>query len=152
HTTNIGTGPGTVNYTVDANGSTNSRTGTIAVSNQTFTISQAGVPPPLSTGLDTSNLVWTTATDYPWTFENTVTHAGVDAAVSGNKFVANSVSWLQTTVVGPGTIGFWWKVDSDVTPPPPDPPLSFDDLEFQINGIQQDFIMGQIDWNYREFP
>jgi hypothetical protein len=152
HTTSSGSGTNLVNYTVDANGGSNSRTGAITAGGQTFTVTQTGVPPSLATALDTTNLVWVTATDYPWTFENTVTHDGVDAAVSGNKFIANSVSWLQTTIVGPGTIGFWWKVDSDITPPPPDPPMSFDDFEFQINGVEQDYIMGQIDWNYREFP
>jgi hypothetical protein len=152
HSTSSGSGTNLANYTVDANGGTSSRTGAITAGGQTFTVTQTGVPPSLATALDTTNLVWVTATDYPWQYENTVSHDGVDAAVSGNKFVANSVSWLQTTIVGPGTIGFWWKVDSDITPPPPDPPMSFDDFEFQINGVEQDYIMGQIDWNYREFP
>jgi hypothetical protein len=43
HTTSSGTGGGTVSYTVDANASTSSRSGTINVQGRTFTVNQAGV-------------------------------------------------------------------------------------------------------------
>src|SRR5262249_52393059 len=90
---------------------------------------------------------------YPWYGTNppAPTYDGVNSAVSGNRFVQNSVSWLETTVTGPGVLGFWWKVSSDVSPPPPDPPSSFDYLEFLIDGESQDQIMGFIDWNYRTY-
>ena len=152
HTTSSGSGSNIVTYSVDPSGTTASRSGTITAGGQTFMIDQAGVPPTLAIALNTSNLVWQTASDYPWFATNDVSHDGVASATSSNRYVPNSTGWLQTTVIGPGTIGFWWKVDSDVTPPPPDDPLSFDDLEFLINGVQQDQMMGQIDWNYREFP
>ncbi len=152
HTTNTGTGSGTVNYTVDGNGSTGSRSGAITVGGQTFTVSQAGAPLTLAFALNTTNLDWVTGTNYPWYGTNVVTHDGVASATSGNQYVPSSISWLQTTVVGPGTIGFWWKVDSDVTPPPPATPYSYDTLQFLINGVQQNQIMGQIDWNYMVFP
>ena len=42
HTTSTGSGNGAVNYTVDANSSTNARSGLIAVNDQSFTVSQAG--------------------------------------------------------------------------------------------------------------
>src|SRR5207253_5812204 len=95
-----GTGNGTVSYTVSSNSST-ARSGTITAGGQTFTVNQAGVPPTLASGLDTSNLVWSTDATYPWQVVTDVTHDLVDAAVSGNRFVPNSISWVQTTVVGP---------------------------------------------------
>src|SRR6266849_6080715 len=41
HTTNSGTVTGTVTYTVDGNGSTSSRSGTITAGGQTFTVTQS---------------------------------------------------------------------------------------------------------------
>lgn len=137
---------------MDSNPS-NARSGTITAGGQTFTVNQAGIPPTLTSALDTTNLVWVTDSTYPWQATTGVTHDGVDAAVSGNKFVADSISWVQTTVNGPGTIGFWWKVDSDTTTNAAGDGLySFDELQFLVNDVQQDHLLGQIGWNYREFP
>jgi RHS repeat-associated protein len=46
-------------------------------------------------------------------------------------------SWMQTTVSGPGTIRFWWKVSSEAY---------YDWLEFWVDGVQQDSISGEVDW------
>jgi len=46
-------------------------------------------------------------------------------------------SWMQTTVSGPGTIRFWWKVSSEAY---------YDWLEFRVDGVQQDSISGEVDW------
>src|SRR5207245_2292893 len=43
HTTSSGNGSGTVSFTVDANSSTSSRSGTITADSQTFTVTQAGI-------------------------------------------------------------------------------------------------------------
>ena len=48
HTLSSGYGSGTVTYTVDANTSASTRTGTITVGGQTFTVTQAGVPPVIT--------------------------------------------------------------------------------------------------------
>src|SRR6266705_3578329 len=55
HTTGIGTGNGTVNYTVDANGGTSQRVGVITISKQNFTVSQLV---SLGGALDNANLIW----------------------------------------------------------------------------------------------
>jgi hypothetical protein len=132
NTTNTGTGNGSIAYNVDPNLLNSPRTGAITAGGQTFTLTQAGAPLPLGLALENTNLIWTTSPTYPWFGTNPPAPAydGVNSAVSGNRFVPNSVSWLQTTVVGPGQVSFWWKVDSDVTPPPPDPADSFDFLNF----------------------
>jgi hypothetical protein len=153
HPTGSGTGSGAVTYTVDQNLSTNARAGAITVGGQTFVINQAAAPLPIGPALDDTNLIWTTSTNYPWAGTNPPAPSfdGTGSAVSGNRFVPNSASWLQTTVTGPGVLSFWWKVDSDVTPPPPDPPYSYDYLEFVIDETSQNMIMGQVDWNYQSY-
>src|SRR5678815_2563422 len=109
-----------------------------------FNICSASAATGISLGdaLDNTNLVWVTSTNYPWFGTNDVTYDGVDAAGSGNRFVADSTSWLQTTAVGPGELSFWWNVTSD----------DADFLEFDINGLAQDSISGSdVIWNYRVY-
>jgi hypothetical protein len=153
HVVGSGSANGTINYSVDANLGANSRVGSITAGGVTTVLTQGAAPISLGIALDNTNLVWQTSSTYPWLGTNppSPTFDGVYSAVSGNRFVPSSSSWLQTTVVGPGTLSFWWRVDSDVTPPPPATPYSFDALEVDINGVMQDQIMGQVDWNYRSY-
>ena len=95
----------------------------------------------LSSCLDNSNLVWQTSSPYAWSCTNSTSVDDISSAVSGNAGVDNSESWIQTSVVGPGTLGFWWKVDSDPS----------DNLKFSINGVVQDSINGSVDWSYRTY-
>src|SRR6266576_5441456 len=97
HTTSSGFGTNIISYSVDPSGGTTSRSGTIAAGGQTFTISQAGVAPTLAFALNNSNLVWQTASDYPWFGTNEVSHDRVASATSSNRYVPNSTSWIQTT-------------------------------------------------------
>ena len=73
-----------------------------------------GILPPmtLAQAAGDPNLVFTTGGDAPWFVEYTNTHDGVSALQSGH-IGDNQSSWLQTTVTGPGTLTFWWTVDSD---------------------------------------
>ena len=69
-----------------------------------------------------------------------MTHDGVDAARSGT-ITDNGVSRLETTVTGPATLSFWWKVDSEAT---------FDFLNVEVDGAQPfDGISGDVDWQQR---
>jgi len=92
----------------------------------------------LGDALDNTNLVWTTGGNAVWVGTNNVTFDGVDSGASG-KITHNQVSWLQTTVNGPGQLSFWWKVESD----PPD------GLEFRLDDVLQDGKSGQSDWTYK---
>ena len=95
----------------------------------------------LATALDDSNLVWISGGSAPWSALSSATHDGVDAAQSG--FISDSQeSWLQTTVNGPGTLTFWWKVSSET---------DFDWLRFHVDGILQLQISGEINWQQRSF-
>jgi Leucine-rich repeat (LRR) protein len=58
--------------------------------------------------LDSPALAWSTTGDPPWFSQNAVSHDGLGAAQSGA-----TDSTLQTTVTGPGTLRFWFKLQSD---------------------------------------
>ena len=87
--------------------------------------------------LDACGLVFKTRGDAPWTSQSAVTHGGASAAQSaaiGNQ----SDSVLQTTVAGPGTFSFWWKISSEA---------GYDFLTFSIDGVAQSGrISGETDW------
>jgi hypothetical protein len=87
------------------------------------TLLNTGGPPGLREALDASNLVWTTSGALPWIYQANITHDQVDAARSG-RILRGKSSIMQTTVVGPGTLSFWWKVSSD----------TLDRLQFFIDG------------------
>jgi len=90
--------------------------------------------------LDTTNLAWTTGGDISWETEVAMTHDNVDAAASG-VITDNQESWLETTITnGPGTLSFWWKVDSE---------SGYDLLLFELDGNEQEFISGQVDWDQK---
>jgi alpha-tubulin suppressor-like RCC1 family protein len=67
----------------------------------------------LAAALNATNLPWsTTPTNAAWFAEIAVTHDG-DAAAQSGHIADNQQSVLQTTVTGPGTLTFWWKVSSE---------------------------------------
>jgi hypothetical protein len=101
------------------------------------------VPYTLAQALDATNLTWTTFGKATWFPEISVTHDGVAAAQSGP--ITNSMySELETTVNGPGTLTFWWKVSSEEY---------FDFLSFYIGaGITNAAsISGEVDWEQETF-
>jgi Immunoglobulin domain len=96
----------------------------------------------LAEAVDATRLTWTTGGALPWVGQTNMTYDGVDAAESG-PITDNLDSWLQTTVVGPGTLTFWWKVSSE---------SSHDFLEFYINGVlQSGRISDYVDWQHQTF-
>ncbi len=94
------------------------------------------VPTDLAKDLDNPYLNWTTGGNSGWFDDETITHDGVDAARSGD-IDDNGESWVQTTVDGPGTISFWWKVSSE---------QDYDGLVFYVDGVVASIISGEIDW------
>ena len=84
---------------------------------------------------------WTFGGAAPWFFQTNVTHDGLDAAVSG-AIADSQESWMQTSVAGPGTLSFWWKVSSEA---------GYDYLEFWIDGVLTNAISGEADWQQQTF-
>ena len=88
-----------------------------------------------------NTLPWSSATTAQgWFAQTSETHDGVDAAQSG-AIGDNQFSWLDSSVAGPGTLTFWWKVSSE-----PD----YDYLEFYLDGVlQPGAISGEVPWQKR---
>jgi hypothetical protein len=70
--------------------------------------------------------------DAVWIVENNETHDGSFSAKSGTITI-NKESWFTATVKGPGTLIFWWAVDSTA---------DHHYLGFQIDGAEQHRISG----------
>ncbi|HWH68533.1 MAG TPA: immunoglobulin domain-containing protein, partial [Candidatus Sulfotelmatobacter sp.] len=94
----------------------------------------------LGDALNTS-LVWTTSGDAAWFPENQYPSYFTPAARSGS-ITNNQSSTIQTTVTGPGTLTFQWKVSSEPTA---------DHLSFLVNGEEQRRISGQTYWQSETF-
>jgi len=92
----------------------------------------------LTAALDATNLSWGTSFGTAaWFAETNITHDGISASQSGP--IGNSQqSVLQSTVMGPGTLTFWWKVSSEE---------GFDLLSFTLDGsVPVSAISGEVDW------
>ena len=63
----------------------------------------------LGEALNATNRTWTTGGSASWFGQTNVSHDGAAAAQSG-AVNNNQSCTLQTTVNGPGTLTFWWKV------------------------------------------
>ncbi|MFZ4856817.1 MAG: beta strand repeat-containing protein, partial [Desulfuromonadaceae bacterium] len=100
---------------------------------------------PLAAAVDAPELYFTTSgsliSSVPaiWTVKPTASSTGGPAVQSGNLLLNNLVnSTLQTTVTGPGTLTFQWKVSSEGT---------YDWLSFFIDGAEQSpGISGIVNW------
>jgi hypothetical protein len=138
-------GSGQVLYSVLANTTSFARSGNIRIDGRIFSISQSAAPNTniitLPEALDTigTPLVWRTGGSGLWFGQSAVTHDGVDAAQSGPISELGS-GGLATTLTGPGTLTFWWKVSSET---------NHDALHFFLNGSEQANISGEVDWQQR---
>src|SRR6185369_9296991 len=105
------------------------------VLNCTFTITVLSAY-DFTRALNTTNATWTTNGDLPWVVQQTLTHDGVLAAQSG-KITNSQTSALETALIGPGTLSYWWRVSSE---------KNHDFVHFKIGGITQSSISGEVDW------
>lgn len=98
----------------------------------------------LAAALNTTNLVWTSGTPgWPWFAQIQETHDGNVAAQSG-RITNGQQSVLQTTVTGPGTLMFWWKVSSEE---------GYDRLWFNVDVMSSiRSISGETDWQPVTMP
>jgi len=108
-------------------------TATATPQTQTISIGEA---------VDNTSLTWTTDGNANWFGQSTVSYYGGDAAQSGD-IADNQTSLVQTTVTGPGTLSFYWKVSSE---------LGWDYLRFYIDGAEQPgSISGEVDWQQKTY-
>ena len=97
-----------------------------------------GSSPPVTLGeaLDLAGATWITGGDQAWAGETVDTHDGTDVAASG-AITDNQQTFVETTVDGPGTLTFWWKVSSE---------SGYDYLSFLSDGLVINSISGEQTW------
>ncbi len=95
----------------------------------------------LCEAVDACELTWVTGGNANWFPQTAITHDGIDAAQSG--VIAHSQStYIQTTVLGPGTLTFWWKASSE---------SGYDKLSFYRNGTFETSISGDAAWAQKSY-
>ncbi|MEZ5325828.1 MAG: hypothetical protein R3F19_12295 [Verrucomicrobiales bacterium] len=92
----------------------------------------------LAQALDTPLRQWTTGGDASWFGQSNQNHDGSDAAASGAPPGPEQKSWLQTTVSGPATVRFQWRVATEG--------YGSAYLRMQLDGREQAAITGQSEW------
>lgn len=90
----------------------------------------------LADALDNNKLSFSTAGDGDFTSQTADYYYDGDAARSG-KISHNQESSLETTVTGPCSLSFYWKVSSE---------SGYDYLRVKIDGVEQDKISGSSEW------
>lgn len=96
-----------------------------------------GPPLTLAGAVDATNLTWTTGGTANWFPQTTTTSDTVDAAQTG-VIGDDEYTQIETTVTGPGTVIFKWRVSSE---------LFFDELTFYRDNVFQAAISGTAgDW------
>jgi subtilisin family serine protease/outer membrane protein assembly factor BamB len=97
---------------------------------------------PLAEALDAPlGFSWSSGGATSWFGQKIVSRDGVSAARSG-AIGEGQESWLETTITGPGSLSFWWKVSSRNH-------SGF--LEFFINGERRERLSGEVDWSMKSY-
>jgi hypothetical protein len=94
------------------------------------------VQPALATALDNTDLTWTTGGGlggYGWFRQVDASADGIDSAECGPTDTVSpySTAWMQTTVTGPATVGFYWWFYKSLTS------RSLDYLGVFLDGVYQ---------------
>jgi hypothetical protein len=108
----------------------------------TLAMPVTGVPLPFA--LNNSNLVWVTDASTFWSGQTNLSHDGIASAQS-YAIGHGQQSTLSTTVAGPGTLSFWWKVSSEP---------NADLLRFTASGSGPGYsaqLSGEVDWTQQTF-
>lgn len=92
--------------------------------------------PPVGASVDAAGLTWKSGGAAKWFGETAVCLSGGAAAQSG-RIGNGQVSWLETTVTGPGTFSFRWRVSSQE---------NADTLRLTLDGAPKGRISGTTGW------
>ncbi|MBI3041679.1 MAG: Ig-like domain repeat protein [Betaproteobacteria bacterium] len=102
-----------------------------------------GLGPSLGDALDNLALTFLHGGGTGWFSTTAVSYFGGDAAQSA-AITHNESTFLTTTVTGPGTLRFYWKVSSE---------SGYDFLRVFVDGVDQGgAISGNVDWTQRTVP
>jgi hypothetical protein len=95
-----------------------------------------GLPIAASLDIESLTLAPGSVAASPWFTQSAMTHDGVDAAQSGDVN-DDETSRFALDVIGPGTLSFWWKVESED---------GFDFLTVSLDGEIEGAITGFPGW------
>ena len=140
-------GTTTFQVTFDPAG-TGTRSATLSIANNdsnenpyNFAIQGTGAG-SLADAVDQPSLTFSTSGSLPWNAQTITTRDGSDAVKSG-AITNSQTSVMQTTISGPGTLSFWWKVSSE---------RDWDCLTFYINEVEQEGkISGEVNWQQKSY-
>jgi hypothetical protein len=89
----------------------------------------------LAQASDLLSAPWTSGGALPWFGQNEYRFDGTDALQSG-PIAHDQTSFVDTSLAGPGTLSFRWKVSSEAA----------DALQFLRDGLEQARLAGEVDW------
>lgn len=115
--------------------------GESASTTQPFVI-QVEAPIAVGAAVEQSGLAFFQDGGSSWFTQTAVTRDGVDAMASGD-IGDNGETQVSTTIMGPGQVSFWWRVDSE---------SSYDFLKFELNGVEEGSESGTSPWRNLSFP
>ena len=94
---------------------------------------------PIGPAVNANHLVWETG-GFSW-FVGTTDDSNNDSQSVRNGYVDDGHStWMRTTVVGPGTLRYWWRTSTQA---------NADFLRFLMNGVLQVQVSGNVSWQQR---
>jgi uncharacterized repeat protein (TIGR02543 family) len=105
-------------------------------SDPTDSMNYPSYPNALGYALDSTEYLWMTGGDSMWFAQSEVSYDG-EASVQSGLIDHNGQNWIETTITGPCSLSFWWKVSSEA---------NYDFLDFSINGEVQERISGEVEW------
>ncbi|MGD9418114.1 MAG: DUF7035 domain-containing protein [Verrucomicrobiota bacterium JB025] len=105
-------------------------------------LTSSGPPGGLPDAVDATHLTWTTTGDADWFIQGATTLDGIDAAQSGS-IGDDMTTEMSVELDGPGTLSFWWKVQSEE---------NWDELIVTGPNGWLDSISGDMDWNPMSIP
>ena len=85
---------------------------TCGLGSDTLLINQDPAPTNFDAVVESTGLEWTMGGDMLW-FEQTQTVKEGPSALQSGPITNNLQSWIETSVAGPGTLSFWWRVSSE---------------------------------------
>ena len=126
---------GTYNGTITVAGGSGVLSKTLAVQ---LVVNPTASVVTFANAVDYSTATWsqTANSTTAWIGQTVVSKDGIDAGKSG-AITHNQSSRVGTTLTGPGTFSYWWKVDSE---------SNWDYLELWMDGVYQRSISGAVDW------
>ncbi len=101
----------------------------------------AGTADPLAEAVDRPGMTFTTSGDVDWDVDRAVYVYG-NSAMRSPVLTHDEEGSAETTVMGPATLSFYWKVSSEE---------GYDFLRFSIDGTESGVISGDVDWVEKTF-